>query len=222
MGNDSIDGAGKNRTNSVSNVKIAYIKKYISNWPKVLDIACGYGRYSHFAQEKFHKQVTGVDIEKRKSVDFNFVQADLEKGLEQVTWTYDTVFAFDIIEHIHNEDKIIKDIAQVANDIIIISVPYKDDSALRKHYLTTVARIDPTHVRYYDGPELARKFEAHWFETLKIHREGQISPGFISEFFPSFMRKLVWVFFHGLYKLRILYNDKIAGDVFIVLKKKWT
>lgn len=223
MWKDSIDGTWKNRTNSISNVKLRYIKKYLAAWPKVLDIACGYGRYSKLARDTFHKEVIGIDLDKRETIDFEFHVCDLEKWIQEFKdKEFDTVFAFDIIEHIHHEEELIQDIARVCKDTVIVSVPYKDDSLLRKHYLTTVARIDPTHVRYYDWPELAEKFAKLWFEILSVKREGQLSPGFIAEFFPKRMRKIVWIFFHGLYKLKILYNEKIAWDVFIVAKRKWS
>lgn len=207
----------------MSNVKLRYIDKYLSTGKKVLDIACGYGWYSKYVAQKHKKEVTGIDLEKRETINFDFQICDLEKGISGF-WKdqFDTVLAFDIIEHINNEEKLLADIAHICKDMLIISVPYKDDSLLRKHYLTTVARIDMTHVRYYDWPELAAKLEKLGFDVISVKREWQISPGFISEFFPRFMRKLVWIFFHGLYKLHILYNEKIAGDVFIVAKKRWT
>jgi len=37
MANDSIDGTGKNRTNTMSNVKLRYIDQYLSTGKKMLD-----------------------------------------------------------------------------------------------------------------------------------------------------------------------------------------
>lgn len=209
----------KNRTNCLSRVKIWYIDKYIKTW-KVLDIACWYWWYSNYLINKWFN-VVWVDQQKREEFDFQFYQIDLEKWI----WifednSFENIIAFDIVEHIKNEDLILREISRICKSTLLLSVPNKDDTILQKYYLTTVARIDDTHIRYYLWPDLWKKLEDLWFEIIIVRKEWQISPWFICEFFPNFMKNIIWFLFHWLYKLKILYNYDIAGDIFIVAKKK--
>lgn len=118
-----------------ANIIIKYLKPHINE--NVLDIGCGIGYYSFELATKFNCQVDGIDIDaddielankirdltKCNNVNFK-VQNVLE--LDFPDNTFDKIILSEVLEHIRNDRKALKDVCRVLkpHGYLIITVPY--------------------------------------------------------------------------------------------------
>lgn len=156
------------------------IKKYFSVSSKdstILDFGCGMGGNYDFLSK--YGKVVGIDNSKT-SIDYckkMNQQVELFNGTRIPFWekSINMITAFDVLEHIYDDDAIIKEYGRILNSggKAIITVPaYKflwsdHDEALG-------------HYRRYTASNLRNKFESNGFKTLKISYV-------ISFLFPSIM-----------------------------------
>jgi len=101
---------------------------------KVLDLGCSYGYLEALISRKV-KYVVGVDVDKkainlakknvRNSSNIHLLVADIEKGLPFRPQSFNKVLFFDVLEHLKNDNMILKEINRILEDdgILIISVP---------------------------------------------------------------------------------------------------
>jgi len=132
-----------------------FAKNYLKTEWIVLDAACGSG-YGTQILSKVAKKIIGIDISKKaivhakknfQSSNINFFKANLEKKLLFDDEYFDAIVSFETIEHLKEQESMIKEFARVLKKegLLIISSPDKE----------TIAKIkikNPYHVK-----ELARK-----------------------------------------------------------------
>jgi len=99
--------------------------------PRVLDLGCG---------TKKHPGAFGVDIRQRPGVD-------LVHDLDVIPWpllddSYDLVYCQDIVEHVANVDRFVRELHRVmsTDGIVEIRTP---------HFTSWYAYNDPTHRHYF-------------------------------------------------------------------------
>lgn len=203
---------------SPSALKLAYIRQY-ARGNTALDVGCGRGWYaSALADAGF--SVSGIDLANR--VEDNRVlvlEREIAAPLPFVDGQFDTVVMFDILEHLVDEAGIMAEIARICRGRLILSVPHADDGFLPIYGLTYLHHVDDTHVREYLPGSLNSLLTGYGFKTISLKLEGQPTiPLVFSEFFRGgrLVQQMVRYAITVLYKVGILHNKAIAGDIFYV------
>lgn len=131
--------------------------------PRVLDVGCSHGAYvDHLTRLGF--DAIGVDFvpaflreagEQRR--DGALVLADAHR-MPFAANSFDTVLLFDVLEHMPDEEAVLREVARVARRRIVLIVPRTTDSALERHGLVFRHHLDRTHVRTYTDERAIRLF----------------------------------------------------------------
>jgi len=203
---------------SPSPLKLDYVRRY-ARGETALDMGCGRGWYaSALADAGF--SVTGMDAVNRVSDGrIRVIEGEITPPLPFEDGAFDTVLMFDILEHLSDEAGILDEVARVCSGRLILSVPHSDDGCLPRYGLTYLHHIDRTHLRTYTPEGLRATLEAHGFLTLRVALEGQATiPLVFSEFVRggAIVRQMARYFITALYKIGLVYNPHIAGDVFYI------
>ena len=134
---------------------------------KVLDLGCGDGCLLSEIAPKIDAEFHGADISAaaiesaRKSVPgVTFQVLDLSTGIP--TGTYDIVILSEVLEHIEDDETLLKKIAPITRHIVI-SVPGGPADKVDTRY---------GHFRNYDGDLLQRKLESSGYDVVKFRRWG--------------------------------------------------
>jgi len=207
----------------ISKEKINYPKLFLKN-SSILDLGAGQGLYSRWFVKNYPK-INLIALDKFIPVDgvgerFEFVQYDLENGIPFSNNFFDTIIAFDVIEHVFNEELLWWEIYRVCKPggVIIGSVPH-DDGFLPRYNITFYHRSDLTHKRYYLKQDLIKKAEDVGFKVIRIEGKGGVPPHVFSEFFLPFLKPVVFKFIGLLRCLRMVASVRLMSDLFFVFQK---
>lgn len=212
-------GWGPKKTN-LNKERTAILDKFVVG-KKVLDIGCGTGIYVDYLTKKGF-EATGIDYVK-EFIDFAeichkgkfFVGSAAHLAFKDKT--FNTVMTFDVLEHVENDRKVLKEIKRVAKKRIIIFVPRQTDKDLESLGLIFRHYIDTSHLRYYtvkDLKELCRELKIKIIKLEEI-RPISIKSLFISQFnglfiLKKFLQKVIFL----LLKPKKFYLDIcLVGDV---------
>lgn len=134
---------------------------------KIIDIGCGYGNYSKELM-RLGKEVKGIEynidyVKKAKENGVDCAQGDAHK-LKIKDSSFDTALLFEVLEHIPDPEKAIKEALRVA-DKVLVTVP--NSSALKRLEsvgLTYYHMITEDHINFFsesDFAEFAQKIGAN-------------------------------------------------------------
>ena len=139
------------------------------NFNSIIDIGCGEASFLKRLQKiKAHVKASGADISefmikqnKKLLSEIEFYAMDIEK--EPLNKKYDLVTAIEIIEHIKDDEKFLKNICKMTNKYLLIC--------------TLLGKMMPWekkvgHVRNYSENELVDKLNNSGFSVLKIKKWG--------------------------------------------------
>jgi len=154
--------------------RLEIILKYAGQ--KILDAGCADGAYVRFLIKQGY-DAFGLDLLPSKDWEGEFRERFISSDLNQIPYkdgTFDTVTAFEVLEHVENIDKVLRELVRVTRENIILSVP---DSELypkfRESGLTFHHWVDRTHVQFFTEESLKKKLADH---RLFIHFLGKINP----------------------------------------------
>jgi ubiquinone/menaquinone biosynthesis C-methylase UbiE len=209
-------------SNLYSDVKLAYLKKYLKG-TSILDLGAGQCHYTKWISQQWPKySIVAIDqLNIPKQTTFNYVKHNLEKPLPFESNTFSTIIAFDIIEHISNENNLLQELQRISieNGILIGSVPHDDDGFLPQYNLTFYHRTDLTHKRYYTTDTLKKTLENNGFSVLLINLEGTVPAQVFAEFFNKNLHFIIKKIIGILRRLHIISTKKLASDIFFVAQK---
>ncbi len=150
---------------------------------RVLDLGCSGGRLSERIRQQGHK-VVGVDSVEiagvRDRVDDFFV-GDLEDGIpEAAGGDYDVVIAADVIEHVRNPERLLRQMTEVLspNGQIVISTPNfghwyaRGRVAVGAFDYDRRGIFDETHLRFFSRKGLRRTIGASGLDILELRYTG--------------------------------------------------
>jgi SAM-dependent methyltransferase len=207
----------------ISEVKISYLERFVKP-ARILDVGAGTCQYSLWLRERFPQaSITAVDhVMPAQALSFDFQCLDLEKSLPFEDGSFQTVLAFDVIEHIDNVDFLMQELHRILQPggVIVGSVPHDDDKFLPAYNLTFYHRSDVTHKRYYVPKSLQELFEKQGLHEVQTWLEGGISPQVFAEFFPSVIKPVVKKGIGLLRRLGVVNASALKSDLFFVAYKK--
>jgi len=196
---------------------------------RILDIGCGDGNFdSHINPNNY---VVGVDFVEendliRKSIK-KYYRTDLNNGLPQEIFSedkFDYILLLDIIEHLVNYNKIIKDAIKLLKDDgkIIISVPNIANIYVRLNLLigrfpyADKGILDRTHLHFFTLKHLKQLIKKHKLELLKL----KVTPIPIIEVLPEFLKRNVGRVLNFLLYYKTLIFKRLLAYQFVVITKK--
>jgi len=150
---------------------------------RVLDLGCSGGRLSERIRQLGHK-VVGVDSVEiagvRDRVD-DFFLGDLEDGIpEAAGGDYDVVIAADVIEHVRNPERLLRQMAEVLSPTgqIVISTPNFGHWYARGRVVAGAfdydrrGILDETHLRFFSRKSLRRTIASSGLDVLQLEYTG--------------------------------------------------
>lgn len=172
------------------------ILEYKNN--EVLEIGSGYGEFIDILIREGFKKVTASDLDKSllSTIKTKFTYLDLTEV--KTHKKYDLVFAFEVLEHIYESEKVVKNINKLLSwrGIFIFTIPYP-----RNHNL-----YDPTHINMQYPNYWTNLFNKNGFQLLNV--EEIIFPPFI------------WRYLKPFFFLKGHTNSKLfTSEVFFIFKK---
>ena len=158
-----------------------FLLKLAGKSNRILDIGCGKGFLSSLIAE--NNQVTGIDILNNLDPEVSlkqFIQADLEKGLED-TFTYlngskfDKVLLLDVLEHLRFPEILLRDCHSVLDERgqLLVSVPNVANITVRLSLLmghwnyTERGILDKTHYRFYTRQTARSLLENNGYKVIQ-------------------------------------------------------
>lgn len=206
----------------LSPVKTTLISEHVHG-NSVLDVGAGFCHYTHWLlEQKPHLAITAIDHLEVAAQGFTYLKLDLEQGnLPFADSTFDTILAFDIIEHLHSGHALLKELYRVCKPggVIIGSVPHDEDKFLKDYNLTFYHRSDVTHKRYYLKDSLKKVLVEAGFVVDSINAQGIVSPQVITEFVVPWLKKPTRMLIGALRRLRLIRTDVLQSDLFFVAYK---
>lgn len=165
---------------------------------KVLDIGCGSGIYVDYLTRQGKKAV-GIDFvnefikRAKKNYRGKFRTANAYK-LPFDDNSFDTVMMLDVLEHLDDELKALKEAIRVARKRLILIVPRKVERSLENHGLIYKHYSDSSHLRYYDKKGLQTLAKKLGIKVLKVKeiRSVSIKSFFLHQFIgPLIIKKIL-------------------------------
>lgn len=190
----------------------------------MLDLGAGKLHYSRWVSQHFPDvSVVAVDmLDQASRPNIVYIKANLEVPLMLESESFSTVIAFDVIEHIQNEEGVVCEIVRllVSGGVLIGSVPHDDDGFLPAYNVTFYHRTDLTHKRYYTIQTLTELLENSGFYDVVVTPGGGVPAHIFSEFFPALLRWPMKKLIGLCVRLGLLNNNRLKSDLFFVARKK--
>jgi len=194
-------------------IRINKLLKLIGTNKKVLDIGCGDGFISELIL-KNNNDVYGIEIAEdaiKKARNKGITIYDLDLNLDwcnNLQEKFDVVFAGEIIEHVFDTDKFLKNIHRVLkkDGYIVLSTPNVASLGRRILLLlgknplieTTARSYDAGHIRYFTYKTLKKLLEENNFkmkyftsDCINFNANGLIKSKLGAIFFPKMGRSLI-------------------------------
>ena len=159
--------------------RLAQIQK-LSKKGRLLDIGCAYGFFIELARKRGWN-VTGVEISKdtcqyaKNNLKLNVIN----KALEEAKFTngaFDVVTMFDVVEHLPDPQKTVKEIKRILNPNGLIVVTTPNIGSLMAKILgknwEEIKRIRE-HIYFFSKDTLRKMLEANGFEILRTETAGR-------------------------------------------------
>jgi 2-polyprenyl-3-methyl-5-hydroxy-6-metoxy-1,4-benzoquinol methylase len=150
---------------------------------RVLDLGCSGAKLSELMRGRGHR-VTGVDSVEiagvRGRLD-EFVLGDLEDGIPAAAGSgYDVVVAADVIEHVRNPGRLLRQMSEVLapDGIVLISTPNfahwysRGRTAIGTFDYDRRGILDQTHLRFFTRKSLKRLFRSSGLDLLELDYTG--------------------------------------------------
>ena len=169
------DGWGR-----INQQRLRFITRFAGH--TVLDVGCSRGDYVTLFNKRGHKAF-GLDLlthqEWQPIHPRHFIQGDPPR-LPFPSQSFDTLLAFEILEHIPKPDLAVQEFSRVIRKNLIISVPdcTMNEDLLRAGLVYT-HWLDLSHCNFFDQGSLRKILEENGFRVEVLTHINQILPDFI-------------------------------------------
>lgn len=207
--------------------KMFLLHKYSKPGASV-DLGCGNGMYGVWLSSQ-GGDVTQIDIFDRRDLQakaLRFEEKDLNVSTFGPADYFNNVIAFDIIEHVLNDNNFVAECYRCLkkDGLIFISVPNEDNSLLEPLGLAHIHFTDKTHQREYSSETVLKLLRDNKFKLISImpqYNDALITlPLALAKesYISRFLAKCIIYFIHVLLKFRI-FNNRIVADWLVVAQK---
>lgn len=156
----------------------------------ILDVGCGEGDFSlHIAQIADVKQVNGIDLSKTsinkciKRVKENNISKKIKFKTGSITDlsfkdnVFDSIFAFEIVEHIVDTEKMFSELNRVLKKGGHLGITTVDFNLLKEIIISLFyfeTYFDPTtpHIRFFTKNTLRKMLEKNGFKLIQYQWDG--------------------------------------------------
>ena len=170
---------------------------------RILDFGCSTGGYC-LELGRLGFECVGVDINEEyiKIAQQKGVEAHLIKDrLPFNDNSFDTVIMFELLEHVEDPDRILKEAKRVAKKNILVAVPNCEGfETLRNYGLTYEHFLEMDHINFFTKDSLTELL-SNRFDNFEIVEEEPIQPWLFS--YPGFL----WKFVGLLWRWGVLRTD---------------
>jgi len=208
----------------ISKGKLNLINDYLLPG-SVLDIGCGNGIYGLYVKS-LDRELLQIDLADRRDArakHLSFAVMDAQ-NLCIAGDSFSNVLAFDIMEHLEEDEKFLQDVRSICDNRLFLSVPNSDDEQIASIGLTHIHHKDKTHKREYSRQQLEGLLARNGYRILCI--KPNIAKGITR--FPSILAKRSrisrlaarFVSFQCKVFLEMgLFENSIIGDWYCVAEK---
>jgi ubiquinone/menaquinone biosynthesis C-methylase UbiE len=145
-----------------------------TNAKKILDVGCGEGHATSKVHDRFDVEIKGCDLEKeviekaRKNYEGIVFGTGNIYELKEEDESYDLVIAGEVLEHLYEPEKAIKELKRVSSEYVIISVPcepvWRMANMSRLRYIKALGNT-PGHVQNFSKKEIRNLLRKHFGEV---------------------------------------------------------
>lgn len=180
--NDTVKNLAKNKRphhGKINKTRYRIAQKYLNLDDKILDFGCARGEYVARLKEA-NFDVTGVD-----ALNFEEDWAELgvadrcsvSDGKVPAGQIYDVVILFEVLEHIPNPVKFLKELKPIISSRLLITVPNcEHNRVLESSGLTYNHYVDSSHVNFFTKESLLRLLEETGFSIKFYEQFNPINP----------------------------------------------
>ena len=153
--------------------------EYIQPTKSVLDVGCGDGLFLSLAKEKgavcygIDQSEAGIEkTKKRLGEGANLTTSNAVYDLPFSDGSFDVVTALDVLEHVLEPDKLLKELARISKDSVVVSVP--NFSSLPARLQCLIGRVPENnrpnkgHVYWFNNKELTRIVSICGLEVVNL------------------------------------------------------
>ncbi len=193
--------------------RVKAIEKYAVG--SVLDVGCGNGKYvNYYSKQMDIKGCDYIEFSSWSGDRTRFHICDLREGLKDFKDDqFDTLFCFEVLEHIQDFELLLKELRRVAKKRILLTVPncelsqgMKSSGLIYNHW------IDKTHVNFFTKDSLSELLLKCGCSKFQISFINPIDPipfilesfGFSSSFLKKFLSRILRFFLIRKHKMTLL------------------
>lgn len=187
-----LTGKSKNAVHPKHLIKhrATWYSKHINNTDSILDIGCGVGQESIICG-KMAKSVIGFDIDKNnikiaknlaresKLKNLQFFVHNAENKLPFADNTFDKILVFDVLEHLKNRDKLIKEIKRILKKNAEIFLLTDNPETSWKKFQKSAGLFyyaDADHKYEYPKKEIISLLKNNHFKIISIKPDTYDTP----------------------------------------------
>ncbi len=146
----------------------------------VLEFGCNTGELAGYLNG-IGIYAEGIDINKDfiNSARTKFPKCifHLEKKLDEFKDSeFETVVAWDVLEHIADDVKVLHELIRIAKYNVVLSIPKEDQISLPYSCITYRPYVDPTHIHYYTKKKILEMVEGLNLYTVDIREDYRVRP----------------------------------------------
>jgi len=184
-----------------------------------LELGCGSGQYGDAIAQRCDEllQIDLVDRRAPAARSFPFVAMDAA-DVDTLGRGFENVVAFDILEHMPDEDRFLSAVAAVCTRRLLVSVPNADDSQPAMMGLTHFHHTDKTHRREYSPQSIEAALTRHGFRILEARPQYNTLWAFNAPMALARNNRLSWLAAKSiwaqcrLYETIGLFENRCVGD----------
>lgn len=203
--------------------KLRWMDRYVRPG-KLLDLGAGKGWYSSYAAAHGCEVYAIDSCIQIAQPNIEILQQTLEEPLPFQDEFFDTVLAWDIIEHIDNDAQLLTEIGRVLKKegALLLSVPHANDDVLARRHLTYCHFKDRSHKREYLPLELDAVLSAVGLCSEEIRLVGGgMYPFLVCDFIEwRPLRALATYTVSAGLKLGLIKVGCCHGDIFVACKNR--